>query len=344
MIWFIQDYNEYEIRFSNLIQDYYVPKFQPPSLIVDEPHLIIHWNDRQKGGGGDQRELVIDYLDVADGYGGYADNPSSAADLKLMIEEMIVSAFEPPFEYDRNAEDFFNEEEDLGNAFADADKLIINDFFLALKAFGIYYKTDFCHIWYNNSLLNIVNPVDSDAAHRAELIGSPTYDNNGVTTNGATNYVNLNYNPNAAAADPNDTARAFYFRSVGTGSNFGALDGGFQGSFLSIDQGGMFWGLSSFYETGVTPSPKTGFWLINRTASNAADLRLNDVSVDTDTTASAGNINADEYMGCRNIAGANNFSADNFCFTWGGRSLTPTEATNFNTAVVTLQTAWGRNV
>jgi hypothetical protein len=37
--------------------------------------------------------LAINYLDVADGYSGYADNPSSAYDLMLMIQAMQVSGF-----------------------------------------------------------------------------------------------------------------------------------------------------------------------------------------------------------------------------------------------------------
>lgn len=92
MIWFIEDHNEYQIYITDLWREWYVPKFRI-AMDVEEPYLYLHWNDREKGEGGNQRTLQMSYLDVVDGYGGYASNPSSAQELKEIIEEMIVSGF-----------------------------------------------------------------------------------------------------------------------------------------------------------------------------------------------------------------------------------------------------------
>jgi hypothetical protein len=284
-----------------------------------------------------------------DGFNSTRTQYSTIRLMKIAADEWVL-AEDLGSSYDDDALIFFDAVEAITTAFSPTEKGYINDFFQALKAEGsLYTKTDFCHLYMGGDLdhmkLNIVNPLDTDAAHRFETVGSPTIDANGVTTNGSSSYVNLNYNP-SVSANQDDTARSFYFRSVGAASNFGAMTAGFKGSFLSINQGGCFWSLSNIFETGTTPSPDyNGFWLINRTSSTAADLSRNDSSVDTDTTATDTNINLDEYIGCRNLNGAaNNFSADNFCFDWGGNSLTSAEATALYNAVVALQTALGRNV
>lgn len=93
MIWFIDDLNEYQIYITNLWQEFTIPKFDNLEMTVDEPYLNIYWTDFQEGGGAKIRHLQIDYMDVVDGYSGYADNPGSAADLKTMIDAMIVSGF-----------------------------------------------------------------------------------------------------------------------------------------------------------------------------------------------------------------------------------------------------------
>jgi len=91
MVWFIDDYSRTEILITNLWQEFIVPKFRL-ELVVNEPILTINWSDSEKG-QVNRRSLSIDYLDVVDGYSGYADNPSSAADLAQMIQAMIDSAW-----------------------------------------------------------------------------------------------------------------------------------------------------------------------------------------------------------------------------------------------------------
>lgn len=94
--WYIQDLT-YDgrpdlIRINEGIREWELPKFRI-FLVVNEPNLTIYYNDRERGDGGDSRPIVMNYNDVVDGYGGYVDNPSSAADLAQTITEMIVSGF-----------------------------------------------------------------------------------------------------------------------------------------------------------------------------------------------------------------------------------------------------------
>lgn len=90
--WYIQDLNEYQLLITDGLRAWHIPKFRI-HMVVEEPYLYLHWNDREQGDGGDERQLVINYEDVVDGYGGYVDNPTSATALKTTIEGYIVSGF-----------------------------------------------------------------------------------------------------------------------------------------------------------------------------------------------------------------------------------------------------------
>lgn len=92
MNWFIDDYSRTEILITNGAQEFYVPKFRI-ELEISGDYVTIFWNDRERGTGGDQRSLTMNYLDVVDGYSGYIDNPTSAVNLAAQIDAMIDSAW-----------------------------------------------------------------------------------------------------------------------------------------------------------------------------------------------------------------------------------------------------------
>lgn len=93
MTWFINDYSRTLIFISNGSGlDYYIPKFRI-LMDIDGDFVHLYWNDRERGTGGDQRKLSLNYLDVVDSYAGYIDNPSSAMDLAAQIDDMIESAW-----------------------------------------------------------------------------------------------------------------------------------------------------------------------------------------------------------------------------------------------------------
>jgi len=93
MAWFIDDLDQKTIRITDgaaLLYD--VPKFRI-FMTVTEPELFLYYNDRERGDGGDERLITMNYLDVVDNYSGYIDNPSSATDLMNQIEAMIISGW-----------------------------------------------------------------------------------------------------------------------------------------------------------------------------------------------------------------------------------------------------------
>jgi hypothetical protein len=84
----IEDYSRTQIYITDGWRVWYVPKFRI-LMEVSEPYLSIYWTEGETG-SPQARELTINYADVS-GY-GYA-NPTSAADLKAIIEDYIDSAW-----------------------------------------------------------------------------------------------------------------------------------------------------------------------------------------------------------------------------------------------------------
>lgn len=85
---FIDNYSRTEIYITDLWREWYVPKFTIFFGEITEPYLDIYWFAGQQG--TNVQYLRIDYNDVG-GY-GYA-NPTSAADLKSIIQGYIDSAW-----------------------------------------------------------------------------------------------------------------------------------------------------------------------------------------------------------------------------------------------------------
>jgi hypothetical protein len=92
MNWFVDDYSRTQILITDGVREFYVPKFRI-AMDIDGDYVYLYWNDRERGTGGDERLLQLNYLDVVDGYSGYIDNPTSATNLAAQIDAMIESAW-----------------------------------------------------------------------------------------------------------------------------------------------------------------------------------------------------------------------------------------------------------
>lgn len=88
---YIYDYDEITIRVikNGITTD--VPKFRI-TMVVDEPFLYLYWTDTEKGDGGEQRVIEMNYTDVEADYSGAIDTPTSAEDLYGVINLIIRSA------------------------------------------------------------------------------------------------------------------------------------------------------------------------------------------------------------------------------------------------------------
>jgi hypothetical protein len=84
----------------------------------------------------------------------------------------------------------------------------------------------FIGVNYNSAKLNIINPLDTDAAHRIEAGGTPVYSGIGVTVNGTDNYLRTNVIPSAQGAY-NNFSIGSYILSEGTQNRalYGVVEG-----------------------------------------------------------------------------------------------------------------------
>lgn len=239
--------------------------------------------------------------------------------------------------------------EGAGASFTDVQKGYINKFVLSMKAGGVWAKKNavypFLGALAGTHKFNAKNPLDTDAAFRMVFTGSPTHDVNGVTVNGTTQYGDTKFAP-ATYLNINSKNISVYYRSVGVASNLGAMSAGYQGEYLFLRSAGTtYWNLSTSSDSLATPSTYTGFYALDRSASNAEQIRRNDVQIDVAATASVYNPTQNLYIGCLNLNGAAvSFSADNFCYFSIGESLSTSELTAEYNAVAALQLAFGRNV
>lgn len=92
MNWFVDDYSRTQILITDGVREFYIPKFRL-AMDIDGDVVYLYWNDRERGTGGDERILPLNYLDVVDNYSGYISNPTSATDLAAQIDAMIDSAW-----------------------------------------------------------------------------------------------------------------------------------------------------------------------------------------------------------------------------------------------------------
>lgn len=251
---------------------------------------------------------------------------------------------------DVDAEAYINAVEATGVSFTGAEKGYINTWFVSAKANGYYSKYHAVYLFLGGTAaahkFNAVDPQDTDGAFRMVFTGSPTHNANGVTWNGTTQYGDTKYTP-SVSANQNSKHYSLYIRTVGAGSQFGAVNAGIVGDLLHIDIAAtLYWDIgASPFETAAVPATKTRFWQLDRDTSTTADLRRNDVSVDTDATATSVNVAQPIVVGARNSNGTINvFSADNICFFAIGESFSSAEITAEYADVEQLQTDFARNV
>lgn len=348
MIWYIDDLDQITIRFSNLIQDYYVPKFRI-SMVVDGDELILHWNDRERGGGGDQRELRIDYRDVADGYEGYASNPSSATRLMADIEEMILSGFDPITDYDRDAQAFIDAIQVLNTLEQEA----VNDLFVYWKAQNIFTKLIAVYPFMGGTSVtakwNMVNPADTDAAFRLVYTGSPTFNSNGISLNGTTQYANTFITPTTHLTQNSTTLYFSKRNDSNAGVEVGSEAPASSGHLLAARQIGNYYNIMYDFPGGTQTAASAsaiGRWGGTRTSNIVQKTFKDNVQLGaTNTTPSAGwsNLNYTLLIGASNQSGTpGNLCQSELDMVVIADGLSDSEYSALDNSIVTFKAAIGR--
>lgn len=247
--------------------------------------------------------------------------------------------------YDADAITYFNT---VTTPFSAARKAIINTLVTTLKADGNWTKLD--RLWLlateaqDQALISLVNP----ASTAMTLVNAPSFvADQGFTGDGATSYINTQYNPSSDGSQftLNNCSFGIYARSnAGIYNMFHGCDNGTDHVLLAEKNasGNIRFALNNvtFHDTAVT---SLGFYVANRTASNAtAGLRNSSTIVsDTDVAVAVPNLKA--YILCRNSSGTpSSFSGEQYSiFYFGSGSINQSA---FYTAIQNYMTSLGSAV
>jgi hypothetical protein len=169
--------------------------------------------------------------------------------------------------------------------------------------------------------------------------GTPTFTTNvGWSGSGSPGLadVNWNFNPSTAGGNYTRNDACFFGWQVGTTQENRMLVGDIADSGIEIfprwSDNHTYWMINSGTEIGTANTTIAGFWLVERTASNACALYLNNTQLDTSSNASAALVNQNL---CLNTVA-------NKAVAWGcGGSLTSGEKTTLKNALSTFLTAKG---
>jgi len=253
----------------------------------------------------------------------------------------------PPLSYDVNAQLFIDAVPTLDLI----NKNAINQLVLDLKSYGLWTKlisinpkagaTASEHKW------NLKDPRDLDVAYRHIYTGGWVHSALGIKSNITDTLANTFLNPSALGLTGNIAMGVYVTQAF---ENFGDkyLMGGHSGinNFFAIQKGGDTTLTAIAYSSGAiaktVPSNAKGFYAVSVVGatkrSHYETTVLEEVSVN-----GTGVPNVPIYEGCLNLGG----KYGNLTFGAGtsfiGNGLTSVEMTNLRTAILTYETALGRN-
>lgn len=304
MNWFIDDADEITIYITDGWREFFVPKFRT-AMTVEEPYLFLHWNDRERGDGGDERMIQIDYQDVVSGYGGYISGASSATQLKETLEAYIVSAWNNTPTYDSDAQTAINAIGTLN----DYEEQALSNLFVYLKANSVF--TPIKALWLlrggtaASTAVNAVNPGTFDLIH----VGSPSFNYYGVKYNG-TNYSRTGIIPTTHLTQ-NSTMLYFSRRDNGnSGVEMGTEAPASSGLLLAARNGGNSVHIQYQFPSNymvAAQSTSIGDWAGIRTSNIVQKTFKGDVqqgATDTDAAAGWPNLTYEIYLGGTNSSGS----------------------------------------
>lgn len=180
----------------------------------------------------------------------------------------------------------------------DARKVLINNFFVALRAAGILGPTP------KLDCLWVMAAADAQAAQRNWIADAfnltptsgPTFAADRGYTGGSSSYLDTGFNPSAAAGHFAQNSAAAFAWSRKSGTDGGTILGTLNGITISIfprfSDGVAYARLNDGADiTKAAIGDGSGLTHVNRSASNAKQLYKNGASVATASTASTGLVN-----------------------------------------------------
>lgn len=209
----------------------------------------------------------------------------------------------------------------------DNNRLIAIDHLINnLNGYGILSLLD--GLWVFNApleadaLINWVDPGTYDATYS----GSPSFTvDQGIATDGSTNYIDLNFNPSTAGGNyaQNDASFGMWCLTANSGAGAGGALSGGNGVFINPWSGSFMSGrinhsssANNMSDAGVGDA--VGLSAIDRDASNSSTLYRDGGVIDTSSYASESLVNANIILGGTSGAGR----AQEFAMAWIGGGLT----------------------
>lgn len=233
----------------------------------------------------------------------------------------------------------------------------IDDLVIGLKADSLWTKMDAVyplvggtaetHKW------NLINPLNTDAAHRLTYVGGLTHSANGILPNGSTGYINTHYEPSAYATNQ-DTHISYYSRTdalTGVAVDFGASTAGYSTYIQYVCRTSALGGsqtLSDAYNERANGTVTTSLGLFTQSVVGTANKTFQNGTLIGTGGASASNvtnITVPLTLAAINVNGAvGSFAARQCAFASIGNGLSEAEVALLSTLVTTFQTTLGRNV
>ena len=199
---------------------------------------------------------------------------------------------------------------------------------------------------------NAVNPVDSNAAFRAQFFGSVTHSATGVQGNGVNGYADTFFNDQTVGVDRNNFGLSFYSRTANIGlfGDMGAVSAATYTNFIiraSATQDAAWMYDNSFFGLNAAANSQGSFTATRQTAeANTQRVYRNGVLIGSRTGfAATGYTNrAISLMAVNQLGSIIQYSSRNYSAHVIHNGMTAANVASFHTALQTLQTALNRQV
>ena len=222
-----------------------------------------------------------------------------------------------------------------------------NQLVITLKALGVWNTLDVFYAFETDgdSDFATLNWKDPDS-HQASKVNSPTFTpNHGFTGNGTTSYLNTDWNPSIHGVNYTlNSAGIGCYSSTGVELSanflFGASDGtGITNLNPRTPTNTCGFRINQSASLNFSNSNASGFWHLQRTASNAISIHKDGSSLSTGTTTSNQRPNQPIFLlALNNNTTPSNFAARNIGMFWAGANMNGLESA-FYTAWNTYHTS-----
>ena len=233
----------------------------------------------------------------------------------------------------------------------------INTLVIALKGYSIWTK--FSAIWpicggtASQHKFNLKDPRDLDAAFRLTFATGYTHSSTGMLPNGTTAFADTKFNPILQSSAQNSFFLSVYSRTnsntgnpydIGNADNwsFGVK---FSGIITRYSNNQRYIQIAGNYNTANAETDSRGLYCGGTNGSSTQILYKNGINVLTGTSLQLGFSSSNfSLSGVNQLGTTFGYSNKELSFASIGNGLTPTEASNFYTAVQAYQTTLGRQV